>query len=77
MSCPFSIGQSVVFTPSPRTSGLYQVIEMFGMEVGKTYVVREIRDDMYVYTDNGAGGWPWNEFTAQDTQHQRSSKGGL
>jgi hypothetical protein len=76
MSCPFSIGDCVVFTPSARTRGLYQAVESFGMEIGKTYVVREIRDDMYVYTDSGAGGWPWNEFTAQDAQNQRSSNGG-
>ena len=76
MSCPFSIGDSVVFTPSARTRGLYQAIERFGMEVGETYVVRKIRNGIYVYTDNGAGGWPWNEFTVQATQYRRSSTGG-
>jgi len=68
MPCPFSIGEPVVFTPSARTRGLYQDIERFGMDEGKTYVVREIRDDMYIYTDNGAGGWPWTEFSAHDSQ---------
>ena len=76
MSCPFSIGDTLVFTPSARTRGLYQNIEAFGMEVGKIYVVREIRDDQYIYADNGAGGWPWNEFSAPDTQHQHSSTSG-
>jgi len=66
----------VVFTPSARTRGLYQNIEAFGMEAGMVYVVREIREDMYVYTDNGAGGWPWSEFSAQDAQHPHSSTGG-
>jgi len=35
--CPFNVGDHVRFTPSQRTSGLYQDIERFGVAVGKVY----------------------------------------
>ena len=62
-SCPFKIGDRVVFSPGTRTRGLYQNIERFGMTVGAEYVVREVREGMYLHSDGGADGWPWNEFT--------------
>ena len=60
--CPFLVGDRVTFTPSERTRGHYQNIEGFGVRIGETLVVREVRDGIYLYFDNGAGGWPWNEF---------------
>jgi hypothetical protein len=62
--CPFSVGEAVTFTPSQRTRGLYQVIERFGVHIGETLVIEEIRDDMYLYFKGGIGGWPWSEFSS-------------
>lgn len=63
-ACPFRVGDRVVFSPSERTLGLYQDIDRFGIKVGEQYTVMEIRDGTYLYFENGAGGWPWNEFQA-------------
>ena len=61
--CPYSAGDAVTFNPSERTQGLYQDIERFGVRVGETLVIEEIRDGMYLYFKGGIGGWPWNEFS--------------
>jgi len=61
--CPFKVGDVVKFTPSERTRNLYQNIERFGLSIEQTVVIREIRDGIYLYFDNGAGGFPWNEFS--------------
>jgi hypothetical protein len=61
--CPFGIGDTVRFTPSPRTRGLYQDIARFGLGIGEEAVIREIREGTYLYFDSGAGGFPWNEYT--------------
>lgn len=61
-TCPFNVGDLVRFTPSPRTRGLYQNIERFGLRVDQEAVVKEIKEGMYLYFEGGAGGWPWNEF---------------
>ena len=60
--CPFSVGDRVTFQPSLRTSGVYQNLEGFGVRVGQTVTITEILEDTYLYFENGAGGWPWNEF---------------
>lgn len=60
--CPFSIGDCVRFTPSQRTIGHYQNIERFGIRINQELVIVKIKDDVYLYFDNGVGGWPWNEF---------------
>jgi hypothetical protein len=61
--CPFVVGDRVTFTPSERTRGHYQDIERFGIRIGETLLVKEIRDGTYLYFESGTGGWPWNEFT--------------
>jgi hypothetical protein len=61
--CPFHVGDRVVFAPSKRTVGHYQNIEGFGVKVGQSYVIKEIREGMYLYFESGAGGWPWSEFS--------------
>ena len=61
--CPFAVGDRVTFAPSERTRGHYQDIERFGVRVGETLTVKEIREGIYLYFENNAGGWPWNEFT--------------
>jgi hypothetical protein len=66
--CPFIIGDSVTFDPTPRTSGLHQDIERFGVRIGESLLIAEIREDTYLYFDGGAGGWPWNEFRLSEGQ---------
>jgi hypothetical protein len=62
---PFKVGDYVCFTPSNRTSGLYQDIERFGVRVGDIYKIKEIKDGIYLYFETGQGGWPWTEFTPE------------
>ncbi len=61
--CPFIVGDTVVFTPSERTRGLYQDISLFSICAGEKMRVAEVRDGIYLYGEGGIGGWPWNEFT--------------
>ncbi len=61
--CPFVVGDKVRFTPSARTRALYQDPERFGLKIGSESIIREIREETYLYFDHGAGGFPWNEFT--------------
>ena len=63
-SCPFKVGDSVVFAPSGRTRGLYQDIRRLGVLPGETVLIAEIREGTYLHFKGGAGGWPWNEFVA-------------
>lgn len=61
--CPFKIGDTVKFTPSPRTLGHYQDIGRFGIKVNQTAKIKEIRKGIYLYFEGGHGGFPWNEFS--------------
>jgi hypothetical protein len=60
--CPFNVGDMVKFSPSLRTQGLYQDPDRFGLNVGEIAQVKEIRNDLYLYFEEGRGGFPWNEF---------------
>ena len=64
--CPFAVGDLVRFTPTDRTRGHYQNIDGYGIAVGEVKRIEAIRDDTYLYFANGAGGWPWKEFTRAD-----------
>jgi hypothetical protein len=70
--CPFRIGDQVVFSPPKRTTGLYQDIERFGVKVGHSYRIADIKDGTYLYFDSGKGGWPWTEFTAVKSANSRA-----
>jgi hypothetical protein len=61
--CPFSVGDTVRFTPSERTKGHYQGITQFGIAPDEEKKITRIKDNLYLYFDENAGGWPWNEFT--------------
>ena len=61
IKCPFAVGDWVRFSPSDRTQGLYQDVEVFGVKIGEAVQITEIRDGCYLYFANG-GGWPWTEF---------------
>jgi hypothetical protein len=69
--CPFKIGDHVIFSPSKRTSGLYQNVDRFGVEVGQSYEITDIKDGTYLYFGSGKGGWPWTEFTAVPAGNNR------
>jgi hypothetical protein len=77
-ACPFKVGDYVRFTPSKRTSGLYQNIERFGVSLGDVCQIQSIKDGLYLYFSADKGGWPWNEFTlVKEHQHaQPTSKNG-
>lgn len=60
--CPFSVGDIVRFCPSDRTRGWYQDIEAFGVKIGQEIEIKRIKDGVYLYFENEAGGWPWDEF---------------
>jgi len=62
--CPFKVGDKVRFSPSPRTRGLYQNLDRFGIKKGEVLPITEIRDGLYLYFENGHGGFPWNEFVS-------------
>lgn len=62
-TCPYDLGDVVRFTPSNRTRGLYQNIERFGIAIGEEATILEVRDGVYLYFVNGAGGFPWNEYS--------------
>jgi hypothetical protein len=63
-TCPFAVGDMVTFTPSERTRGHYQDIEGFGIRVGQTLAISEVREGYYLYFAGGSGGWPWTGFTS-------------
>lgn len=60
--CPFHVGDTVRFVPNSRTMMLYQDVSGFGIRPGEVAKIVCIKDDTYLYFENGAGGWPWNEF---------------
>jgi len=62
--CPFKIGDKVIFTPSERTKGQYQDIESMGISIGEVITIAEIKDNCYLYSLKGMGGWPWSEWKA-------------
>ena len=65
MSCPFKVGDFVRFTPSSRTRGHYHNVERFGIKIDEVLEIKEIQNEMYLYFEDGKGGWPWNEFTIE------------
>jgi hypothetical protein len=73
--CPFAIGDFVRFTPSPRTVGHYQDVERFGIHVGKVYKIKNIKDGIYLYFQDGKGGWPWNEFSPVAAHRSQADAG--
>ena len=62
-ACPYDVGDVVRFTPSERTKGLCQHFERFGLTIGKELPIQQIRDEMFLYFNNGAGGFAYNEFS--------------
>ncbi len=62
-TCPYGVSDVVRFTPSDRTKGLCQHFERFGLTIGKELQIQEIRDGVYLYFDNEAGGFAYNEFS--------------
>jgi hypothetical protein len=70
--CPFKEGMKVRFSPNNRTKGLYQNIEGFGLTPGGVYKIKEIKDGIYLYFEEG-GGWPWNAFQPMSLKNHSTS----
>ena len=60
--CPYKVGDKVRFSPSDRTKGLYQNINKGQVQEGEVMIIKEIKDQCYLYGEGGKGGWPWNEW---------------
>lgn len=74
VTCPFKIGDFVKFAPKQRTIDHYQDISRFGVNLGDVVQIASIKDGVYLYFQNGSGGWPWNEFEAVSQQANREER---
>ena len=74
--CPFSVGDCVRFVPSSRTKGLYQNLDRFGLKIGEIARIKEIRDGIFLYFEEGRGGFPWNEFISDKSDEGSDEKNG-
>ncbi len=64
--CPFQVGQTVFYRPSKH--GYAQSVMMERLEIGKSYKVKAIRDDVYVEVDGypyPGDGIYWTEFSSE------------
>lgn len=68
--CPFRTGELIRFTPSKRTRGLYQDIDALGVQIDEIIAVGNIKDDTYIYTKDGRGGWPWPEWSSTSNKKE-------
>lgn len=61
--CPYKVGDRVKFVPGERTIGWHQTtMERQGLQAGYVGIIREIKDDTYIYLDGEKGGFPWTDF---------------
>jgi hypothetical protein len=62
---PFKIGDRVVFSPDERTIGWsWATFDRVRLKPGDVGVVTEIKDGVYLYLDDGRGGFHWECFKA-------------
>jgi hypothetical protein len=61
--CPFNVGDIVRFTPCTETRGLSEVIQHSGLKINETGKIGEIRGGVFLYFEDGRGGFPWKEFS--------------
>jgi hypothetical protein len=62
--CPFKVGEMVKFTPSPDARKSSKIIELCGLEINEIAKIAEIRGGIYLYFEDGRGGFSWNEFSS-------------
>ncbi len=68
--CPFKVGDMVRFTPSLETRSFSKIIEHCGLKIGEVAKIVEIRGGIYLFFENGRGGFPWNEFSPVQDSNQ-------
>jgi hypothetical protein len=64
MSCPFRVGDLVVYSPDDRQYGL-EAMSSSRLERGKAYRVEAIQDSAYVVVEghpHPGGGLHWSNF---------------
>lgn len=60
---PYNIGDRLVFSPDARTIGwIWPTFERVHLKPGDIGVVTRIRDGVYIYLDDGRGGFHWECF---------------
>jgi hypothetical protein len=60
---PFKIGDTVVFSPDERTVGWeWPTFERVRLKSGDVGVVTQIDKGIYLYLDDGRGGFHWECF---------------
>ena len=61
--CPFKVGDRVVFAPDQRVIGWsYPSFDRVRLHPGDSGVVTRIERGMYLYLDDGRGGFHWECF---------------
>jgi hypothetical protein len=72
---PFKIGDRLVFSPDGRTVGwTWPTFERVRLKPGDSGVVTEIKNGVYIYLDDGRGGFHWECFK-RATQRVGMKKG--
>lgn len=68
-SNPFKIGDRVTFDPNADAVGrAWASFEEFRMKPGDTGIVTRISKEMYLYLDDGRGGFHWECFVKSTPQ---------
>ena len=66
--CPFEVGETVLYTPSPRTRSLVPDDDHARLQPGGRYRVADIEDDSYLvlegFTSSTGKGLHWRNFSA-------------
>jgi len=63
IKCPFKIGDRVKFSPSDHCKGWHQEsFDRLRIHPGYAGIITKIEKDIYLYLDDGRGGFPWIEF---------------
>jgi hypothetical protein len=62
--CPFKLGEKVVFTPNEHAMGWsLHTFERARLKPGDSGVITRIESGMYLYLDDGRGGFHWECFS--------------
>jgi hypothetical protein len=60
---PFKVGDRLVFSPNERTVGwIWSSFKRVRLKPGDVGVVTQIKDGVYIYLDDGRGGFHWECF---------------
>jgi hypothetical protein len=60
---PFKVGDEVIFDPDQRAMGWsWSSFDRVRLKPGDSGIVTRIDDGMYLYLDDGRGGFHWQTF---------------